>query len=141
MPVGIRAAKPRSTNRNSCEAAVTPDLECKMRQDFDQHFDVEAVIVTANLLERSEYQVFEIAYAQWYQNPAPADELENCFVRYIFHQQVPPWVRAFTRAIAGRQVAHRRLNYQPLFNKFSFYLLSAWLLTRRQEPHCQRRFT
>ena len=61
--------------------------------------DVLAVLRTANLLGVGEFRLFELAYESWYGLAGDAKTIERSFLPYMFRDQVPHWVRAFTRKI------------------------------------------
>lgn len=63
--------------------------------------DVQAVVEASNLLAVSEFRIFEIAYSQWYGVDCDPDAIEHHFLPYMFHEQVPHYVRAFTRKVRG----------------------------------------
>ena len=52
---------------------------------------------SADILEISEFEVFETAYQAWYQETADVTRLERIFADYMFDEVVPFWVRQFTR--------------------------------------------
>ena len=55
------------------------------------------VLWSAEILERSEFQVFEQAYLAWYRETPDTARLERLFAEYMFDGIVPFWVRQFTR--------------------------------------------
>ena len=61
--------------------------------------DVLAVLRTANLLGVGEFRLFELAYESWYGLAGDEKTIEQSFLPYMFGDQVPHWVRAFTRRI------------------------------------------
>lgn len=65
--------------------------------DFGALTDAEMITKVADSLGISEFKLFESAYTDWYQRAARERELEVYFVRYLFHQQVPCWVRHYAR--------------------------------------------
>lgn len=79
--------------------------------------DVADVLETAALLDTTEIEVFRKAYASWHGRSGAEREVEEAFVAYMFAEQVPLWVRHFTRPVVaiGRKRAdsalarHRRL--------------------------------
>ena len=64
--------------------------------------DVADVLESASLLEISEYRVFELAHRAWFGAASRAAPLERSFSDYLYRDRVPPWVRAFTRAVVAR---------------------------------------
>jgi hypothetical protein len=61
--------------------------------------DVQAVVYAAAVLQISEFEVFRLAYQDWFGHPADNREMEACFHRYLGGVQTPVWVRAFVRRI------------------------------------------
>ena len=61
--------------------------------------DVQAVLWSAEILDKSEFDVFEMAYRAWYREMPDINRLERIFADYMFAEAVPFWVRQFTRAI------------------------------------------
>ena len=59
--------------------------------------DAQAVLWSAEILEKSEFEVFDLAYREWYREAPDARRLERIFADYMFDEIVPFWVRQFTR--------------------------------------------
>ncbi len=59
--------------------------------------DVQEVLDTAALLDLTEFQIFQLAFADWYGREATEKTIERFFVPYMFDEQVPHFVRQFTR--------------------------------------------
>ena len=57
------------------------------------------VAQAANRLGVGEFQVFQLAHADWFGAEAEAKELEPIFFRYLMHDQTDPWVRHYARGI------------------------------------------
>jgi hypothetical protein len=55
------------------------------------------VLWSAEILEKSEFEVFELAYQAWYRSTPDTTRLELIFAEYMFDGVVPFWVRQFTR--------------------------------------------
>ena len=55
------------------------------------------VLWSAEILEKSEFEVFELAYRAWYRAVPDTARLERIFAEYMFDGAVPFWVRQFTR--------------------------------------------
>ncbi len=51
------------------------------------------------LMDVSEYRLFELAYAEWFGLSATESELELTYILYLFHTNVPCWVRHYVRNI------------------------------------------
>lgn len=59
--------------------------------------DAQAVLWSAEILEKSEFEVFDLAYQAWYREAPDVNRLERIFADYMFDETVPFWVRQFTR--------------------------------------------
>lgn len=74
----------------------------KQKRYFDEGripADVWSVLRASSLLSVGEFRVFEIAYAQWYGEDGDEKMIEKHFIRYMFNDVVPPWVRFFCKKI------------------------------------------
>jgi hypothetical protein len=60
--------------------------------------DAQMVLWSAEILEHSEFEVFEMAYRAWYRDMPDTARLERIFAEYMFDGVVPFWVRQFTRS-------------------------------------------
>lgn len=74
-------------------------------EDFPQYFDedvapdIAAILHTAALLDITEYLVFKLAYKDWFGERATDERVEPHFVKYMFQEIVPIWVRQYTRKV------------------------------------------
>lgn len=59
--------------------------------------DSQMVLWSAEILQKTEFEVFEQAYHAWYQETPETVRLERIFAAYMFDGVVPFWVRQFTR--------------------------------------------
>ena len=57
------------------------------------------VAQAANRLGVGEFQIFQLAHADWFGAEADARQLEPVFFRYLMHDQTDPWVRHYARRI------------------------------------------
>jgi hypothetical protein len=76
--------------------------------------DAQAVLWSAEILEKSEFEVFEMAYRAWYREAADCRRLERIFADYMFDEIVPFWVRQFTRATLEANDDWRREEEMPM---------------------------
>lgn len=60
--------------------------------------DAQMVLWSADILEKTEFEVFEMAYRAWYREPPETVYLERVFAGYMFNGIAPFWVRQFTRS-------------------------------------------
>ena len=65
--------------------------------------DVQAVLDTAAVLDITEFDVFRLAYRDWYGRCAAPRTIERWFAAYMFEAAVPPWVRQFTRRVLAQR--------------------------------------
>lgn len=66
---------------------------------FPEEDDVQNVVYVAAVLQISEFDVFRLAYHEWFGQPAERREMEACFHRYLAATQAPVWVRSFVRRV------------------------------------------
>ena len=97
--------------------------------DFGALTDAEMITKVADSLGISEFKLFESAYVDWYQRPASERELEPYFVRYLFYQEAPTWVRHYARN-KERELTPKEGVYlsAPCFLVVTLLLLSAALI-------------
>ena len=63
--------------------------------------DAQMVLWSADILEKTEFEVFEMAYQAWFREPPDTARLERVFAVYMFDGVAPFWVRQFTRSTLG----------------------------------------
>ena len=88
--------------------------------------DVRGVVSAASVLRVSEFEVFRLAYREWFGRLAVDGEIDAIFGRYVAQAIVPMWVRDFTRKIV-RLSEQGRLNV----SEFGIQLPSAaspWMM-------------
>ncbi|MCP5419464.1 MAG: hypothetical protein H6969_03065 [Gammaproteobacteria bacterium] len=61
--------------------------------------DLETVVGTASALHITEFDVFRLAYENWFGCPAESQVLDTEFSRYMNQAIAPLWVRSFTRRV------------------------------------------
>ena len=64
--------------------------------------DIDHVIISAGLLQVSEFKFFKVAYADWYGDDISDSSLEPIFTKYVYQDVVPPWVRHLARRVMSR---------------------------------------
>ena len=84
--------------------------------------DGQAVLWTADILEKSEFEVFEDAYQAWYREVPDTNRLERFFADYMFDEVVPFWVRQFTRETLDRHDGWQRDEELTVAQFLSIYL-------------------
>lgn len=70
--------------------------------------DAQMVLWSADILEKTEFEVFEMAYQAWYREIPDTARLERVFATYMFNGVVPFWVRQFTRSTVNACGGWRR---------------------------------
>jgi hypothetical protein len=64
--------------------------------------DVDAVSFVARLLDISEFNLFEIAYINWFGNEATKKAMDDFFGSYLTSGLVPFWLRDMVRKVIGK---------------------------------------
>jgi hypothetical protein len=65
----------------------------------------EQISRAADLLDITEFRLFQIAYRRWFGRRAGDQRMEWYFANYMFHDIEPPWVRHLAREILEREQA------------------------------------
>ena len=96
----------------------------RKKQYFDEDLSEDSLdlLHAAAALEVKEYTLFELAYREWYGKKPLNHVIEAHFTNYMFHKQIPAWVRSFSRQIVELneqdRLDPREFNvYQPLPSK------------------------
>ncbi len=76
-------------------------LNYDRRQYFDEDIDPDLwdLLQTSALLEIKEFDVFKLAYKEWFGHLPKPHVSEAHFANYMFNQQIPLWVRRYTRKV------------------------------------------
>ena len=61
--------------------------------------DLRLVRDAAAILHLREFDLFRAAWQDWFGRPPDEKAVERVFVAYLFHQQVPHWLRHFARRV------------------------------------------
>jgi len=72
------------------------------RMDGDTSDDACQVMDAAAALDVREFELFRLAYLRWHDAEPLHDRLEGVFARYMFFQEIPPYVRQFAREALAR---------------------------------------
>jgi hypothetical protein len=64
--------------------------------------DLELVGQVADMLQVSEFELFRVAYCQWFGRYLPDRKMEYHFSSYLFHGTLPFWVHHMVRKAAER---------------------------------------
>ena len=70
--------------------------------------DSRQVVSAANVLNVTEFRLFELAYREWYGCVGKEVELEKLYALYWFTGLAPDWVRHYSRHVLTlcRQIGH-----------------------------------
>jgi len=84
--------------------------------------DGERVVLSANLLDTSEFEIFRRAHTYWHEREVDDNTLEQEFSQYLHLGQAPPWVRHYTRMLLRReqkpvQISSRQPAPEKLFER------------------------
>ncbi len=71
------------------------------RQYFDEDIDPELwdLLQSSSLLEVKEFDIFELAYKDWFGHAPKPHVSEAHFSRYMFNKKIPVWVRRYSRKV------------------------------------------
>ena len=72
--------------------------------------DTEAVSFVAGLFNISEFRLFEIAYANWFDSEATQKDMDRFFGSYIKSGLIPFWLRNMVRRVICK---HRKGDLTP----------------------------
>lgn len=80
---------------------------------LDLLVDNEAKLIgfAAGVLQISEYELFRIAYSNWFNHPITDTRLDSLFIDYLTHGDAPYWVNDFSRKVHEKFKAGE-LNYK-----------------------------
>lgn len=62
--------------------------------------DARRAMDKATALDLREIDYFRLAYRRWYGRDIRSRQLERAFAEYMFHREVPIWVRHFSRQVS-----------------------------------------
>ncbi len=71
------------------------------RQYFDEDIDPDLwdLLQSSSLLEIKEFDIFELAYKDWFGHAPKPHVSEAHFSNYMFNNRIPVWVRRYTRMV------------------------------------------
>ena len=81
------------------------------RLDFLVDDEPKLIGLIAGILQISEYELFRIAYLNWFNHPITENRLDFLFKEYLADGAVPYWVNDFTRK-AHEKFKAGELNYK-----------------------------
>ncbi len=84
----------------------------KNKQYFDEDLSKDSLdlLQASAALEIKEYDLFELAYREWYGMKPLNHVIEAHFSNYMFQRQIPAWVRSFSRQVVE---LHEQDNLEP----------------------------
>jgi hypothetical protein len=70
-----------------------------LKPDYEETSERSQIAQAANLLQVGEFQLLQLAYAEWHGVEMPAALTDGLFRRYMFAGEVPVWARQYARSI------------------------------------------
>lgn len=104
-----------------------------IRPDLEEHPERAEVAQAANLLQVGEFQLLQLAYADWFGRDMPKSEADGYFASYMMRDRVPPWARHFARRIIELDASGALDDRDPAWHRFDAQY-------RTVTPHGKRRF-
>ncbi len=87
---------------NESETMTEPKNDMRARRD-----DLAAIEAAREVMKIGEFDLFRRAWRAWFAREADEKRLEAVFVAYLFHREVPVWVRHFCRRVLADDAAVR----------------------------------
>ncbi len=73
----------------------------------DWRDDVAAIEAARKAMKIGEFDLFRRAWRAWFAREPDDRQLEAAFVAYLFHREVPVWVRHFCRRVLAEEAPSR----------------------------------
>ena len=91
--------------------------------------DCRELLGAANVLNVTEFRLFELAYRDWFGRTGGEAELESLYALYWFTGVTPTWVRHYCRQILAlsNQIGHE-VQSIPVSRKSAFESITLWCL-------------
>jgi len=97
---------------NLFKVLLHPDRE-------EQEFPDRAVVArAANLLQVGEFQLLQLAYKHWHDEPLPEERMSWLFKAYMLEHTVPPWARHYARRILELDRTGQLNENDPAYHEF-----------------------
>ena len=92
--------------------------------------DSRQVVSAANVLNVTEFRLFELAYREWFGCTGKEVELEKLYALYWFTGLAPDWVRHYSRQVLTlcRQIGHEALVVEGPVGNAIFKSVTLWCL-------------
>ena len=105
MPTQLQPPSRRSSVRmlDVADAGPFTLLMQPLVKPLNQHVpaQVRCITETAEVLQISEFEVFELAHRWWFDRAADPRTLEQAFADYLLRQEVAAWVRQYCRRVVN----------------------------------------
>ena len=103
-----------------------------LRPDHEEDPVRGEIAHAANLLQIGEFQILQVAYADWHGEDLTGPGLDRMFKAYMMDKSVPPWARHFARKVIA-QADEGKINIDnPIYHRFdSEYFRAAPLGIRK----------
>ncbi len=103
-----------------------------LHPDHEGDPDRGQIADAANLLQIGEFQILQIAYAEWHGSNLTGPGLDQMFKAYMLEGVVPPWARHFARKVIDQARAGEIDINDPAYHRFDSEYFSAAPLGRRK---------
>jgi len=92
----------------------------KIFYDLDDLDNIESNLVAqaSSRLDIGEFQVFQLSYVAWHGHDAEPAQMEAIFFKYLYEDEMPPWVRHYTRQIIQQDEAGLLAPGDPSYHRF-----------------------
>ena len=93
-------------------------FETLIRPDKEEHPERAEIARAANLLQIGEFQVLQLAWAEWHGSEMPPAVTDRLFGSYMLQNRVPHWARAYARRIIAQDAAGTLDEGDPRFHRY-----------------------
>jgi len=103
-----------------------------IRPDLEERPERAEVARAADLLQIGEFQLLQLAYADWFGRDMPEGEADRLFTSYMMRDRVPVWARHYARHIFELDDAGELDDRDPAWHRYdAHYRASMPIGTRR----------
>ena len=93
-------------------------FETLLRPDKEEHPERAEVARAANLLQVGEFQLLQLAYEEWHEQPLPQALVDRLFTAYMLHNEVPHWARQYARHVIRLEEQGKLDDQHPTYHKY-----------------------
>lgn len=89
-----------------------------MRPDREEDPEQTIVARAANILQVGEFQLLQLAYADWHGRDMPSELCTRLFQDYMLHNRIPSWARHFCRWVIRQDEIGEIDSRDPRFHRY-----------------------